>query len=874
MPMTYEVSLSEMCEFFEYVYGQEWPGQIRIEFYDIYKSVNKDSGKTVVRSTKKDEFGISSVEELRHKEILALNAYQERGFHFFFTVCPTDYSAKRKMENVVGAKCLWVDVDHLDQEQLQSRLQGIPIPPNLIVRSGGGFHLYWILDGFYEPDDQVKAACKKVHRWIKDSDYTHDLTRLLRIPGTWNFGKHKDYAEPYRCEIIHRLPGAYALEEFTAASISFSEIRLPEDFKEKYIKLGDVSLTSEGDRSHRDFAIIKELLLAGHTEEEIIEIYSNPLFGCSDKVIEKGPIHGPNYIKLTIKNARIEVVETSTGGIYDNGKIILKKTIKSNGMVDIEKLSNFVIIPHSVLKIVGTTEEYTEVTVTTMNGRSRRFSISPEYFTQWGKFLQKCNLVGMSFTGGSIDWQKYISYIFEKDLPENLGADVIGWHEKSFVLPEETLFDQSVAYITTGKIAPKFSFGDSSEFNPDVFMEELGEKLKQFRPAIAFPLFGWLAAVPFAPFVRKKYYEQFPLFTVDGEPGSGKTTIVRWFIRTFFGITNDHSVGDSMAIIRRAMGGTNATPTYIDEYEHNRNNKNLEELNAYLRLAFQASSAQKVSLEKEGSDDMAMVSPIVLTSSRGIKDDAIQDRTYIAHAERLPVYREENPTCNHTVELDGTAYACTRCTSRIPQVIWEGRQVMSWLASTPQGSWLKWWLTQDLTKAIGNIKEYRSLISGSDRRQFAFGVSTSFAMYCSERWNWGLTVNDFMNWYDHNTATVVVAKPEHMIDLLLARLFDSKKLMFGLNAKHMETGDYVCIKSEDAITEMLLEQSILSLPHYLDRSWFNATLTDMTKTGFLKERNKPTKINASLVRCIWLELYKFPFVMESLYGLGLIKPPE
>lgn len=71
--------------------------------------------------------------------------------------------------------------------------EGAEYPPTLVVHSGGGLHLYWLFDEPYEVEhpDEVTALSWGFQEWIRQQlgasmDSTHDLARVLRVPGTWN----------------------------------------------------------------------------------------------------------------------------------------------------------------------------------------------------------------------------------------------------------------------------------------------------------------------------------------------------------------------------------------------------------------------------------------------------------------------------------------------------------------------------------------------------------------------------------------------------------------------------------------------------------------------------------------------------------------
>ena len=114
----------------------------------------------------------------------------------------------RKAENAVGAYNFWADIDcgadkagagkgYRDNTQARTALAefckdtGLPLS-NFVVDSGGGLHVYWVLDDFLEREawqayaKKLKAVMKAVG-FLADPTRTADIASILRVPGTLNF---------------------------------------------------------------------------------------------------------------------------------------------------------------------------------------------------------------------------------------------------------------------------------------------------------------------------------------------------------------------------------------------------------------------------------------------------------------------------------------------------------------------------------------------------------------------------------------------------------------------------------------------------------------------------------------------------------------
>ena len=113
-------------------------------------------------------------------------------------------------EEVVALPGLWADIDvkgpaHKEQSLPPTKrealkiLRGIPLSPSLIVDSGHGLQVWWLFKELWAFDSEgerekaqelssrFQATLRtkaEAHGWRLDG--THDLARVLRIPGTYN----------------------------------------------------------------------------------------------------------------------------------------------------------------------------------------------------------------------------------------------------------------------------------------------------------------------------------------------------------------------------------------------------------------------------------------------------------------------------------------------------------------------------------------------------------------------------------------------------------------------------------------------------------------------------------------------------------------
>jgi hypothetical protein len=130
--------------------------------------------------------------------------YDQKGWDTYFALATFKSDESRTADNASKLRCFFLDLDcgptkdYPDQttavQALQNFCMRMALPKPLLVDSGRGLHVYWIMDRDLTRDewqpvaDQLKATCLK-HNFAMDSAVPADAARILRIPGTHN---HKD----------------------------------------------------------------------------------------------------------------------------------------------------------------------------------------------------------------------------------------------------------------------------------------------------------------------------------------------------------------------------------------------------------------------------------------------------------------------------------------------------------------------------------------------------------------------------------------------------------------------------------------------------------------------------------------------------------
>ena len=124
-----------------------------------------------------------------------------QGYNAYYGLATFKESGSRKVSNVNQLKSFFLDLDcgetKITQNQvealkaLQKFCKSLNLPKPLLVNSGRGVHVYWLLDECISVEDWVPVAerlkklCKE-NGLLADPAVTADAARVLRIPETHN----------------------------------------------------------------------------------------------------------------------------------------------------------------------------------------------------------------------------------------------------------------------------------------------------------------------------------------------------------------------------------------------------------------------------------------------------------------------------------------------------------------------------------------------------------------------------------------------------------------------------------------------------------------------------------------------------------------
>ncbi len=120
------------------------------------------------------------------------------GENVYFGVLPRRKGVKSgKREDVTRGTAAWIDLDaDISVAEARARVNKYPVKPSYVVKSGHGYHVYWLLSERVEREDlgKLEQLNRAIAEIVGADVACHDAARILRLPGTKNC-KHEEVRE-------------------------------------------------------------------------------------------------------------------------------------------------------------------------------------------------------------------------------------------------------------------------------------------------------------------------------------------------------------------------------------------------------------------------------------------------------------------------------------------------------------------------------------------------------------------------------------------------------------------------------------------------------------------------------------------------------
>lgn len=305
-------------------------------------------------------------DETALREVLDQCAKDALGVYFSVnTVIASKFKTRADREGIERVTHFHVDIDprageDLDAERerikklIENPPHGVP-KPSVVIFSGGGYQLFWILEESIEiAGDINKAEAAKLYNlqleFLYHGDNCHDVPRVMRLPGTINVPNAKKIDRGQSNQLAKVVyfdeKLTYPLSVFTAAA-AVNDSGAASDRAAAPIDIGPAERAPDmdtinswamaqgggelpalvqvviavgddpedptrynGDRSRALFAATCAMVRAKLTNEQMLGIITDPTWGISASVLDKGSAAKVNrYARKQIRDARRDVAK-------------------------------------------------------------------------------------------------------------------------------------------------------------------------------------------------------------------------------------------------------------------------------------------------------------------------------------------------------------------------------------------------------------------------------------------------------------------------------------------------------------------------------------------------------------------------------------
>jgi hypothetical protein len=528
--------------------------------------------------------------------------------------------------DVAASKVVWVDCD--TPAPLPAS-----IPPSILVKSGHGWHYYWVLDTWLTNIPLLE----KLNKLFEDdvdppSKGCWNANRLLRVPSSIN---KKPDKPPVPCTLHSIRPLVYTIDELQLV------MAFPEKLCMK-LKTGD----SRGYKSHseRDWAICTGLLRAGAQEDFIRKIV--PFSAWGDEVRNKSE----HYLTRTLERAAKRAGETSGEGGKPTGTILEVDNayylVLSSGVH--RKISTFTIEPTLLLEHSEGDAIIGDVRAVGTDHVWRGVTFTRRAFNGHGQLVKELPLAAWQFLGGDVEVRYLLPHLmtqlYNKGMPKVKATSVLGRHGDAIVgvnhvITKEGLrgpTDSPLVYLGTGRERPAFLFGPVRESPTLPF--EVGLLGQLNDPTTIYPIAGWFAAAAIKPLLET-IGVRMPILNCTGTRGSGKTTTVHLFQR-LFGTTTpvSYNANTTHFVSLTLLGSSNSVPISFSEYRASHNPTFLR----YILLSYDTGHDARGQMDQT-TRSYPLIAPFVVDGEDAIADAAAKERIIVApfHPEALTLARKE-----------------------------------------------------------------------------------------------------------------------------------------------------------------------------------------------------------------------------------------
>ena len=189
--------------------------------------------------------------------VFANQQAQSQDVYFGLGLIAGNPTGRGKIQDIIGIGGLWADIDLAggshkkpnlppDIDAAQNILDKLGPRPSILIHSGAGLHAYWVFKEvwIFDSDQERRQAASLSQLWAAtvratakglkyDLDAVGDLTRVLRLPGTFN----RKGTEPVEVRILQVNQYRYCPDDFDIYLVAQEYAQIDQPVEVEAIKL-------------------------------------------------------------------------------------------------------------------------------------------------------------------------------------------------------------------------------------------------------------------------------------------------------------------------------------------------------------------------------------------------------------------------------------------------------------------------------------------------------------------------------------------------------------------------------------------------------------------------------------------------------------
>jgi len=553
----------------------------------------------------------------------------------FFGLCPrTEKSGKKSA--VARGTVAWADVDAKDfgdgKAGAYIAATSLVLPASFVADTGYGYQVYWLLNESVAPNE-LEPVLREL-RGAVQGDNVCDAGRRFRLPGTFNV---KGEA-PVPCTLMRSRPDLrYSLSDLSAAT-----------------RISDISyrriLTGEyrgfKSRSERDWAVIRELVRLGMSEDTIRLVMQEQPIG--DKY--RGDTGGEDYLGHTLKRVRERGKTVAPLMFIERDNTYWIPTQKGE-----KQVSTFVFDPVKLLE--GPKQDTLLGDIYAHSFQWRNVPLSKSAFNRTDTLLRELGVAAWQWLGSDKEVRALLPYLMdrlrEKGLPRARATGTLGRSDNFWVTPGGIIGrdgyldenDSPIVYLPTKREAPRVSYTLLSDDEYGPLAHEIWQLLPKFNESrIVWPVLGWAFATPVKP-ILASLGVRFPTLNLYGTRGSGKTTTLLQIVQPLLGYIEPrtYDCNTTPFVLLSLFASTNAIPIAFSEFRRS----TLAE-REYIKLHRFVLLSYDVGHDPRGRPDQTTVdyplsAPFSLDGEDAVSDAAAKERTIIVNLVPEAIAEDSGP---------------------------------------------------------------------------------------------------------------------------------------------------------------------------------------------------------------------------------------